>query len=317
MKDKEETLKQKERRAKRLLEIEMTVQNKGYAMLEEHTDFSKSLKLLCPNEHVRICSYQSFKKSGCKQCNNEEKLAIIINSVIDKGYMIIEFPKDARSKMIAECSKGHIREANIHNFLNHKCSHCVGNNVSKDIEFCKDLFSKQGFDLLEDSYVNCKTPMKYKCSCGEIRYNTLDNVLHKKSVSCKLCKASKMTGENHPNWNHNLTEEDRDISRNYPEYSSWRLKVYERDVYTCQCCWLVGNRLTAHHIYNYSNHKDLRTLVSNGITLCFQCHSEFHSEYTRFNNDIFQLQEYFDDIRTHLDLPLITIESIINKTSNT
>lgn len=57
----------------------------------------------------------------------------------------------------------------------------------------------------------------------------------------------------------------------------------------------------------------MRTNLSNGLTLCHICHKEFHDIYTKYNNDIFQLQEYFDDIRSHLGLPLVSIEDIVSQ----
>lgn len=56
------------------------------------------------------------------------------------------------------------------------------------------------------------------------------------------------------------------------EYKKWRLRVFERDNFTCVNCGKVGGYLEAHHIKSYTKHPKLRFVVSNGVTLCRNCH---------------------------------------------
>ena len=102
------------------------------------------------------------------------------------------------------------------------------------------------------------------------------------------------SGENNPNWNSDLTNEERTQNRKYPEYNQWRKEVYERDNYTCKCCGIEGNgsNLNAHHIYSYDIHEDLRTNVYNGIVVCEDCHKEFHSIYGKGHNTWQQFREF-------------------------
>lgn len=62
------------------------------------------------------------------------------------------------------------------------------------------------------------------------------------------------------------------IIRNSPEYAQWRLEVFTRDNFTCVLCSDVGGRLEAHHILPFSKYEELRLKISNGITLCVDCH---------------------------------------------
>ena len=90
-------------------------------------------------------------------------------------------------------------------------------------------------------------------------------------------------GNRSPRWNPELTDEDRHDLRVYPEYLEWRKTIYERDDYTCQTCDEKGGDLTAHHIKAYHKHKKLRTKLSNGVTLCKNCHDSYHRRYGKKN----------------------------------
>ena len=128
------------------------------------------------------------------------------------------------------------------------------------------------------------------------------DILQKVSDTCKerygvdyyIC-TQHFSGEESPVWKGGVAVE-RNERATY-DYQNWRNKVFHRDNYTCRCC---GNRssnnnpviLNSHHIYNWKDYPELRYEISNGITLCNQCHYKFHSLYGKsFNNDI-QLNEF-------------------------
>lgn len=111
---------------------------------------------------------------------------------------------------------------------------------------------------------------------------------------CK--KLGLLRGENNGMYNGNLTQEERENGRKYTEYYAWRNSVFERDSYTCRCCLQKGGTLNAHHIHNYATHRELRTDVANGITLCYACHKGFHKKYGRFENNERQLKEFIREI---------------------
>ena len=58
------------------------------------------------------------------------------------------------------------------------------------------------------------------------------------------------------------------------EYEQWRTKVFERDLYTCQHCYIVGGYLQADHIQPFAFYPELRFDLSNGRTLCLPCHKK-------------------------------------------
>lgn len=61
------------------------------------------------------------------------------------------------------------------------------------------------------------------------------------------------------------------------ELTVWRKQVYARDGYACQRCGGKG-RIHAHHIKPWAEYPELRFDVSNGLTLCEDCHGKEHGK---------------------------------------
>jgi hypothetical protein len=54
-----------------------------------------------------------------------------------------------------------------------------------DYNCVKNIFSKEGCELLESDYINNRTPMSYICNCGHVSKITLSNF--KNGKRCKVC----------------------------------------------------------------------------------------------------------------------------------
>ena len=75
-------------------------------------------------------------------------------------------------------------------------------------------------------------------------------------------------------------------SRGVSKLSKWAKKIYKKNNYTCVACgYKAGGklRLEAHHIVPKSISPGLAYRISNGITLCSQCHrtddDAYHAVY--------------------------------------
>lgn len=106
-------------------------------------------------------------------------------------------------------------------------------------------------------------------------------------------------GENSPVWKGDNVKNPR-TERKTPEYRDWRKFVFNRDLYTCQCCGVRNGcgkyvRLEAHHIKNWKDNPEDRFDVNNGITLCIKCHLLFHSSYGKKNTNREQLLEFIEE----------------------
>lgn len=129
---------------------------------------------------------------------------------------------------------------------------------------------------------------------------------HSAKTKQKISKASKgklagnrnpmfgLTGEKCPNWKTTRSQKDREYRRQYPEYYKWRETVFERDKYVCQVCGEKGVYFVAHHIESYADNKKLQLVLDNGVTICKDCHDEFHIIYGKGGNTRQQLNEYIN-----------------------
>lgn len=114
------------------------------------------------------------------------------------------------------------------------------------------------------------------------------------SIECHgKWKSIYNVGENNVNYNFDLSEEERKIRRNYPEYYSFLKEVLDRDNHNCVVCQRKDS-LCVHHKDAYHWCKERRTDVSNGVTLCTTCHNHFHSIYTYRNNTEDQFINFYN-----------------------
>lgn len=268
------------------------------------TNDREHLNLLCQNGHKRRTNIQNLlKNADCPICKNtivKHTDESIRKSLEEIGMEYIGGWSVEHRKVEFICSCGKKSISGYYNLLKRKqCSEC-SNKTPWDLSRVSKLFRDNNCMLLEDVYIDSKERMSFKCSCGKVSKKSLNEFYYR--PYCNTCaNKNRPRGENHSSWNPNLTDEDREISRKYPEYKKWRLSVFERDNYTCQCCEdSTGGNLQAHHIYNYSEHENLKLDIGNGLTLCEFCHKEFHDIYGYRNNNESQIKEYLNNKRRHI-----------------
>lgn len=92
---------------------------------------------------------------------------------------------------------------------------------------------------------------------------------------CRPCYYKHNRGATAHGWKGGRTR-PRQFVLNDPRYKAWRASVFARDHFTCRHCDKTGGRLQAHHIKHFSTHPQLRFEVSNGKTLCVECHEAEH-----------------------------------------
>ena len=111
-------------------------------------------------------------------------------------------------------------------------------------------------------------------------------------------RTQRFYGADNPHWKGGVLAHGNE--RATSEYIDWRTSVFQKDLYTCQCCGKKSHKgapvvLNAHHIKNWRDYPEDRYDIQNGITLCEDCHMLFHKIFGKRNNNEQQLQSFIND----------------------
>jgi hypothetical protein len=144
------------------------------------------------------------------------------------------------------------------------------------------------FDEFRNAIWECK------CDCGKSTYTNGASMRAGTSQSCGCLHLERISGENNPLYNPNKTEEERLLGRYIlgNQVDEWRKEVYKRDYWECQVCGKHGGDLIAHHLDGWNWCVEKRVDLDNGVTLCPNCHTEFHIKYGYGDNTKSQFLEF-------------------------
>lgn len=93
------------------------------------------------------------------------------------------------------------------------------------------------------------------------------------------------------NWRGGIND-IRDTERKVKEIKLWKKDLLIRDNFTCRKCNKRGGELAVHHIESFSNNKDKRAKLENGIVFCKDCHLKFHKKFGFGNNNKEQIKKF-------------------------
>lgn len=147
---------------------------------------------------------------------------------------------------------------------------------SKPCIICGETFTKCG------SAKRCPDCRHVTCVyCGKKFKPPASN--YKRKFCNRECKAASLRGVEPPALAANRGVKPRTYHVTHRDKHGsamdcdWRGAIFLRDNYTCQECGQVGGRLQAHHVKSWKTHPDLRHELSNGQTLCVECHKKTDS----------------------------------------
>lgn len=200
----------------------------------------------------------------------------------------------------------------------HTCPYCSGRRVcyTNSFGYLYPEIAQYWSDINDKTPFECRPnthdKFYFKCENGihEDYCKKLYNSINDKYL-CPECGLKKRIenvprGINSPYWKGDAVDENRRARDSY-FYDDWRKMVYENDDYTCQCCGQRGGKLNAHHIKDFAQYIDLRYDLSNGITLCSNCHDSnikgsFHNVYGTHHKTPEELEKYINDKRQKLGI---------------
>ena len=165
--------------------------------------------------------------------------------------------------------------------------------------YCSKECANKGFSKYHTGKDNIRyTRLTLKCEmCGkEYTTNPFEYKKGEHHYCSRKChnEGQKIynVGKNNPNWNPELTDEERKDKRKYKEYEDWRKEVFKKYDYTCQLSGQKGYKLVVHHLNSYHWDKEHRTDVDNGIVITEKLHILFHKLYGQKNNTKEQFEEF-------------------------
>jgi len=116
----------------------------------------------------------------------------------------------------------------------------------KNCEICNKIFYCQPIQIKLRNRKHCSVTCFHKARALQAKENRIKNGFTKHQI-------------------------DRCI-RYSAEADRWRKAVFERDDYICQFCKQRGGYLEADHIKSFAHYPELHFELSNGRTLCRNCH---------------------------------------------
>ncbi|MDU3600336.1 MAG: hypothetical protein E7F71_13245 [Clostridium perfringens] len=277
----------------------------------------KHICITCKKEFSSSNKHQKFCSKKCEGINNRgennpnyknAKLYIGANHPSWKGgdiYYNCEY-----------CGKQHhcfksAYDKRKHHFCSQKCKwkwqseNLIGENHPKynrkfvKCEICKKEIEVPNYRLNKQDHFYCSQ------RCHNIGhgmfYSKENHPLYGTRISeetkIKISKANtgKFIGSKSPRWNPELTAEEREKNasrHSEAKYRKWFKAVFEKDNYTCVCCSKKGGEIVSHHLNGWNWCKEQRYDVKNGVTLCKECHVNFHKKYGYGDNTINQFKEF-------------------------
>jgi hypothetical protein len=275
--------------------------NGCYLLEEEYVNSQTKMAYICECGSIAEISWSNFRKGSrcwlCGHLKSANALTFHYRGVAqyfkDNGCVLLDGEYiNCKTKLTYICECGNIAESIYDTFKRGtRCYDCgIEKSASarslryKDIE---KYFADCGCVLIDDEYIRTHAKMAYICECGNISEITYAHFSNGKR--CYECWLYRMSGENSPTWKPELTQEERIGVRRH--LHPWKKQVRKRDKHNCVICSNTEN-LHVHHLNCWSKYKKQRLTVSNGVTLCKECHFDFHLKYGRHDNTKKQFNEY-------------------------
>lgn len=281
----------------------------------------------CGTEEIKLLNSLRGKNKknspACGECNRVKWYKEVpIGEVVNGWKVIKELPSrlikgktnNYERRFLCECD-GCGKESNrgINQIYKSGCRCKVITTKYNNLRY-NDLTNIQFNRLYVMKYAYTKNNRAYfkcMCDCGVIKNIRSDKLTSNSTQSCGCYSKEQVikthSGENnkyygtgpmlgrkgktHPAWKGGKTPESKLVRSDIR--ASITPIVYSRDDYTCNKCGIRGTTLNAHHIYDFATYEYLQKEEYNLVTLCENCHKEFHSIYPGYyTNTLVEYEEW-------------------------
>ena len=253
-------------------------------------------RCVCGNEHdaqIGNLKHGAVKSCGCLQSEtaSNKNTKLLLPGTVFGNLTVIDGPLGTPHKYRCLCTCGKIIERLRGNLVKQRgktpqscgCLITAGKHTPKVKELPigyrvhRLTVSGKPFAKNKRWYHPCR------CDCGnevivQTSHLSRDDRGTKSCGCLKIKRAQERCGVAHPNWRLDISEEERELSRNRHKVQECVLArdaAHKRDNYTCRACGKRG-KIHAHHIMPWARYRYLQYEVSNLICLCSNCHKEIH-----------------------------------------
>lgn len=278
---------------------------KGLVKLDIHRNTHWLCVCDCGCEFV--CRGDRIRRKLVKRCprcsydlKNKDKIRDLIGYKFDNNTEVIKFVevKNRKSYWLLKCGIcGDVFKDTNENIVCHKSAKSCHKCRHKKIDLTGRKFGYNCQVLCEIDKLPNSNGRRWqcKCHCGKIWDVSQTHIVANRIKECKKCSTKRCSkwfrGKNHPCYNHDLTDEERNDNRHHVQVWRWKDIVLKRDKRTCQVTGSKKN-LVVHHLDGWNWAKDKRLDVDNGITISQDAHDEFHDIYGRGDNTMEQFFQF-------------------------
>lgn len=159
-------------------EVKEYIEQFGYKLLsDEYVNARKHLEIECDKGHKYEVTFSAFKNQNqrCPYCSVNAKLSYseVKDYIENEGYKLLSDEyKNANTKLLIECNKGHKYEVRFNNFKDQgqRCPICFHEKRAKELtlayEHVKQYIENFGYKLLSKEYINTHEKLLIRCPLG-------------------------------------------------------------------------------------------------------------------------------------------------------
>lgn len=242
-------------------EIKEEYEKIGYIVLkglDTYENQKSPLLVQCDKGHTYPTYYQCLAAgSKCPKCFGKHvDFEVVKNKFNEMDYIFLEnsyVSSDTKMKYICNKHPDEIQYVTWDNLKQDRaCRFCGIEKVaeSKRLSYkqVQNIFKDKGYILIDETYKNNTTKMKYKCSKhrNEIQETDLNSVLFSKNT-CSACIRENYSGRNNHLWKNGKSNIINYLRKSINE---WKLDSMKNSEYRCI---VTGNKFDViHHLYSFN-----------------------------------------------------------------